>query len=459
MANLMTNSKQNKMYAILDIETTGLSAKQEKITEIAIIIHDGVKVVERFQTLINPERRIPYRITQLTGINDQMVAGAPKFYEVAKKILDFTEGKTIVGHNVTFDYNFIKAEFAEFKYDFQRRTLCTVKMSRKVFPGQPSYSLGKLTRQLGIEHSQKHRAAGDAEATRKLFELILQNDPQIASSKLFTLPKALSAEVVKALPNEAGVYYFLNSRGDVIYVGKSKYIRQRIMQHLNNFSTKKSVEMIDNIADLKYIVTGSELVALLLESDEIKRLKPLYNRAQIRSVFSYGIFMKIDSKGYFDLYVDKNEPLSKPLTTFSSSGEAKDFMHFLADEFNLCHTHCGLHSGGGACFSYQIHKCDGACIDAESPEDYNKKVQKATQRMRFRTSDFFLIDRGRTEAEVAIVEVRDGRYRGFGYIKSAEKYSKKRLQSCIEEKNSNRDSNNILLSWMRNKTYEMILND
>ena len=447
------------MYAIIDIETTGLSAKKEKITEIAIIIHDGKKETERFQTLINPERRIPYRITQLTGINDQMVSAAPKFYEVAKKILELTEGKTIVAHNVTFDYNFIKAEFAEFSYDFQRRILCTVKMSRKVFPGQPSYSLGKITRQLGIPHSHKHRAMGDAEATRLLFELILKNSPEVALEKPIKLPKALSESVINSLPNEAGIYYFLNSKEDVIYVGKSKHIRQRIMQHLNNFATKKAVEMIDNIADMKYILTGSELVALLLESDEIKRLKPIYNRAQIRSVFSYGIFLNIDKSGYFDLSIGKNEPLSRPLTTFSSSREAKDFMHFLADEYNLCHSHCGLNSGGGACFSYQIHKCDGACVGKETVEDYNRKVKNATLRMRFRTSDFFLIEKGRSADEIAVIEVRNGSYRGYGYHKVSKKYSAQKLRTCIEEKNSNRDSNNIVLSWLRNHSYEMILSE
>ena len=445
------------MYAIIDIETTGLSAKKEKITEIAIIIHDGKKEVEHFQSLINPERRIPYRITQLTGINDQMVSTAPKFYEVAKKILTLTEGKVIVGHNVTFDYNFIKAEFAEFNYDFQRHTLCTVKMSRKTFSGLPSYSLGKLTKQLGIKHSHKHRAAGDAEATRKLFELILETNPEIVNIKPLSLPKALNEKVINSLPNEAGVYYFLNSKKEVIYVGKSKHIRQRIMQHLNNFSTKKAVEMMDNIVDLKYTLTGSELIALLLESDEIKRLKPIYNRAQIRSVFSYGIFMNIDEKGYFDLTIGKNEPLSKPLTTFSSAREAKDFMHFLADEFNLCHSHCGLNNGGGARFSYQIHKCDGACVGKETPEAYNKKVKSATQRMRFRTSDFFLLEKGRSAEEIAVVEVSGGSYRGFGYLAVAEKYLPQDIKACIQEKNSNRDSNNIVLSWMRNKSCEMVL--
>ena len=445
------------MYAIIDIETTGLSAKSEKITEVAIILHDGIKETARYSSLVNPERKVPYRITQITGINDQMVATAPKFYEIAKKIIELTEGRTIIGHNVTFDYNFLKSEFAEFGYDYQRPTLCTVKSARKVFPGQPSYSLGNITKTLNINHFNKHRAIGDAEATMKLFELIIANEPDLLSLNNYKLPKALQEEKIKSLPDESGVYYFLNSKGNVIYVGKSKNIRQRIISHLNNFSNKKAVDMIDNIADLKYTLTGNELIALLFESEEIKRIKPIYNRAQIRSVFSYGIFMETTKTGFYSLKIGKNEALSLPLTAFASLHEAKDYLHFLADEFNLCHSFCGLNKGSGACFSYQVHKCDGACVGKETPESYNTKVIDATERMRFRHKDFFLIERGVSAEEFGVVCVSKGSYRGFGYIPKNKIDDINSLKNCILEKASNRDNNNIILSWMRNHSYEMII--
>ncbi len=160
-------------YAIIDIETTGLSPSNEKITEIAIIIHDGKQVVEEFATLINPERKIPYRITQMTGINNQMVADAPKFYEVAKKIVELTENRIFVGHNVRFDYGFVRSEYKSLGYDYQRQTLDTIKLSRKLIPGKPSYGLGNLCQSLGISNHARHRAQGDAMATTKLFELLL----------------------------------------------------------------------------------------------------------------------------------------------------------------------------------------------------------------------------------------------------------------------------------------------
>lgn len=209
------------MYAIIDVETTGFSPKTDKITEIAILIHDGERVVERYHKLVNPERKVPYRITQITGITDAMLMDAPRFFEVAKDIIQLTEDMTIVGHNVAFDMGFLKAEFNEFHFPFERKTLCTVRMARKLIPGQPSYSLGKLTKNLGIVHNQKHRAMGDAEATTILFEQLLRIDPELQGQAGKALPAALDAEKIKALPHKTGVYYFTNTQGEIIYVGKA----------------------------------------------------------------------------------------------------------------------------------------------------------------------------------------------------------------------------------------------
>ena len=164
------------MYTVIDIETTGLSPKKEKITEIAIYVFDGIKVIDEFVSLINPERPIPYFITRMTGITNEMVESAPKFYEIAKKIIEITESRLFVAHNAAFDYGFVKEEFARLGYDFKRKKLCTVKLSKKLIPGRKSYSLGKLTSELGINIKGRHRAAGDAIATVELFDLLLKTD-------------------------------------------------------------------------------------------------------------------------------------------------------------------------------------------------------------------------------------------------------------------------------------------
>ncbi len=161
------------MFAIIDIETTGSVYRYGKITEIAIVLHNGEGITDMFQTLINPEIDIPYHITKLTGISNEMVAGAPRFFEVARKIVEFTEGRTFVAHNVSFDYRFIREEFKQLGYNYERKKLCTVQLSRKLLPGHSSYSLGKLCSDLGIVIEGRHRAGGDALATARLFELLI----------------------------------------------------------------------------------------------------------------------------------------------------------------------------------------------------------------------------------------------------------------------------------------------
>lgn len=164
------------MYAIIDIETSGGNHKNGKITEIAIYKHDGKQIIDQYVTLINPELKIDWYVKKLTGITDEMVATAPKFYEVAKNIVDITRDCIFIAHNVDFDYGFIRAEFKKLGYDYRRKKLCTVKLSRQLIPGKQSYSLGKLCKEIGIELEDRHRASGDALATVKLFELLLKQD-------------------------------------------------------------------------------------------------------------------------------------------------------------------------------------------------------------------------------------------------------------------------------------------
>lgn len=445
------------MFAIIDVETTGLSAKNEKITEIAILLHDGQKVTDSFQTLVNPEKKIPYRITQITGINDQMVSGAPKFYELAKKIIELTHGRIIVGHNVRFDYSFLQNEFNEFDYSFKRKTICTVKTSRKLIPGQGSYSLGKLTASLGIPHIDKHRALGDAKATAVLLDLLLKIDPKIGGEDAVKLPEALSKEQIANIPRKTGVYYFFNYKKEIIYVGKSIDIHQRVLQHLNNYSTKKSVEMMNQIADIKFTITGSELTALLLESDEIKTLKPIYNRAQRRSIYNYGLYSSVDKDGYFRFSISKIEPLSKPLTSFESMQIAKGFLFNLVDEYELCQKLCGLESTNGACFNHQLHKCNGACIGIESYEDYNERYLLALQKLKFQHKDFVIIEKGPKPGTKSIVRIKDGIYMGFGTIKEQEIGNKDKIIASVLPKRNNKDTHNIINSYLRSKNVDIII--
>ncbi|PRY11946.1 DNA polymerase-3 subunit epsilon [Pontibacter ummariensis] len=468
------------MYAIIDIETTGGQPAQDKITEIAIFIHDGQQVVDQYSTLINPQRPIPYFISQLTGITDEMVQDAPKFYEVAKEIVEFTEGKVFVAHNVRFDYSFIKKEFADLGFTYQRKTLCTVRLSRALIPGLPSYSLGKLCKSIDIDLQQRHRAIGDAEATAKLFDKLIKiNRPVVDGNmhmasetsekvlkqeiKTSLLPPNISKEQVDALPTVPGVYYFYNEQGEVIYVGKSINIKKRIIQHFNiDYKSRKSLDFKNSIADITCELMGNELVSLLFESAEIKRMKPQYNRQQRRSVFNTGIFMYEDANGYKRLTfgsVNKADDVSMtPLIALSNQSKAKGFLFHKVSKFNLCQKLCDLYKTNGACFDYQVHQCKGACIGKESPEEYNKRVAEAIDSFTFEHNSFVIIGKGREPGEKSVVVVEKGTYLGFGFMD--EYFSASSIddfKSVIQRYNDNKDVQQIIRGHMRSKHKDKVL--
>jgi DNA polymerase III subunit epsilon len=454
------------MYAIIDIETSGGSPVTEKITEIAILLHDGQRVVNEFTTLINPEKKIPYFITSLTGISNEMVAESPKFYEVARKIIELTDNCVFVAHNVSFDYQFIRNEFKRLGYEYTREKLCTVQLSRKMIPGLPSYSLGKLCNHLDIKIYKRHRASGDALATSKLFELLLSiGKNELQSFDSFTgmnkkdLHPNLDPEFIHQLPEDIGIYSFFNDKNELIYIGKSKNIRNRVLTHFRNFSSKKSIEMRNTIASIEYELTGSELIALLKESHEIKLHRPLYNRAQRMAMSHYGLYHSVDENGYVRFNVEKNSTMNEsPLCSYSTQRSAKLYLHTLVDEYQLCQKLCGLYSNSGSCFSFEIGSCNGACIGKEEAESYNRRALKVIESFRFKHMNFFIFDRGRNVGELGIVQIKCGKYFGYGYINSSVSQSSLDvLESAIKRYDDNRDIQQIIRHFLRvNQTVKIL---
>lgn len=256
-------------YVIVDIETTGGGPKTSRITEISILKHNGKEIIDRFTTLINPEEKIPPFVVRLTGISNQMVESAPRFFEVAKDIVQFTEGCIFVAHNVTFDYGILRKEFKQLGFDYRRSHLCTVKASQEILPGHASYGLGKITKELGIELNNHHRAEGDAEATVVLFEMLIKKDfaqlQKLIQKALDPreMHPSLDLNTLDEIPNRCGVYKFYNEFDELIYVGKSKGVYSKIKQHLQASDSKKGVEMRREIARIEYELTGSDAVALI----------------------------------------------------------------------------------------------------------------------------------------------------------------------------------------------------
>lgn len=453
------------MFAIIDIETTGGNSRNDRITEIAIFVHNGEKVVAEYDTLINPECKIPYYISELTGIYDHMVANAPKFYQVAKKIVELTEGCTFVAHNAKFDYNFVRNEFKSLGFDYHKPTLCTVQLSRRLLPGHASYSLGKLTKELGIELNMRHRAGGDAAATVKLFELLLQKDGngfrKLRGAKSAPVKREWEQHplrsVVDELPEKTGVYYFYNNEGDLVYVGKSNNIRSRVLTHLANFSTQKSVVMRDAVASIKYELTGSELVALLLESAQIKKHQPIFNAAQRRANYEFGLFASLELDGYIRLRVEKIGKLA-PLTTFTTREEGKIFMERLVEEFQLCPKLTALQTGAGPCFNHGIHRCNGACLSLEAPDNYNRRVDNALRLVRYEHDNFIVIDHGRYTDERSVVFIEGGRYVGFGFVPQTHvRQGVEFLKGCVSPQNDNRNVQTIIKGYLERNPVEKLI--
>jgi len=437
------------VYAIIDIETTGGNASRERITEIAIYIHDGIKVVNEYSTLINPECKVPPFVARLTGITDEMLVDAPKFYEVARNIVEITEGCTFVAHNAPFDYSFVKQEFLNLGYKYKRPVLCTVKMARKLLPGHKSYSLGNLCNSLGIQNTSRHRAAGDALATVQLFERLLNVDPTLSQIPTDGLHPLLDRSVFSKLPTAAGVYYFHDEHGKLIYIGKSKNIHARVLSHFQNSSTNRAIEMRTITASISYEETGSELIALLLESDEIKKHKPLHNRMQRRTLYKYGLYSFYLQSGYHVIQIEKIKTTGKPHTVFSSFDEALVLVHELASKYNLCQKLCGLYQNHGACFQHSIGQCSGACIGIEQAETYNQRVDKALSEFHHKWTDMAIFDHGRNEDEVSVVLIENNVFAGFGWMNKEDRIEDPvQIRDCIKRYNDNRDVQQIIKGFL-----------
>jgi DNA polymerase-3 subunit epsilon len=443
------------LYAILDIETTGGEFNKEGITEIAIYKYDGQQIVDQFISLINPEIPIQPFVVQLTGINNEMLQCAPKFFEVAKRIIEMTTDCVLVAHNASFDYRILRTEFLRLGYDFNQKTLCTIELSKRLLPKQASYSLGKLVDALGIPITDRHRASGDALATLKLFKMLLDTDlnNEIVEEHIkFEGQKGIAPKLktlLESAPSTTGVYYMRNEKGKLVYIGKSNNIKKRIKQHFTGTSTKcKKIQT--EVFALTYYETGSELIALLKESEEIKINKPIYNRAQRKSVFQFVLYAEKDENGYLNLKLQKADGLKKEITSFASLQEAKNALFSITAHYRLCQKFTGLYQTKKECFQYQIKECDGACIGSVLPQGYNERVQKFIDKSSFEADSMILHDKGRNSSELSAVLIENGIYKGYAFYDLNSPISRiENLKNIRTPMQNNRDARNIIQSYLR----------
>ncbi len=411
------------MYAIVDIETTGGYAAAHGITEISVHVFDGQKVVERFDSLVNPHQPIPRYIQAMTGITDQMVAGAPSFEEVAEKVYALLHDKVFVAHNVNFDYSFVKAQLKAVGFDLDSKKLCTVRLSRKIFPGLPSYGLGNLCQSLGISIRDRHRAGGDTEATVKVFQLLMENDKEMhiekslkRNSKEWILPPNVPKEHFEKLPYTPGVYYFHNEKGKVVYVGKATNIRYRVNSHFsNNSESRQKQNFMRYVHGISFEPCGTELMACILESTEIKKRWPIFNSSQKRWEDLYGIFVYEDQKGYLRLAIDKNRKRLNPVYSFHYLVDGHAILRKLMREYHLCPKLCFMQKDELGCEGLKEEYCKGACEQKETPRQYNNRLQKAIDSLKAQPS-FAIVDKGVQGDDRSCILVLEGKFYGMGYI-------------------------------------------
>ena len=446
------------MYAILDIETTGGQYNEEGITEIAIYKYDGHEVVDQFISLINPEIPIQPFVVKLTGISNAMLRSAPKFYEVAKRIIEITDGCVIVAHNAQFDYRVLCTEFNRLGYTYERQSLCTVELSQKLLPEQPSHSLGKLVRALGIPMSDRHRATGDALATVQLFKLLLSKDleKEIVKSLIKTEEKkniaAKLVNLLEGIPSVTGLYYIYKENGDLIYIGKSRNIKKRLNQHFTGTS-KKSKRIQRDAFTIKYEETGSELIATLKECEEIKVNKPVLNRAQKKTVFPWAIYCETNPQGYRCLSVQKTDNRKKEIVSFASVTDARSALYKIVDKYRLCQKINGMDAADKThCFPYGLGECNGACAGEELPEAYNTRVMEFISANSFSHQSMVIIDKGRTIEERSAVLIENGVYKGFAFYNLNFQVNRPDiLKSILVPMEHNKDAKHIIQGYLRKK--------
>ncbi|MGG5576099.1 exonuclease domain-containing protein [Myroides sp. C15-4] len=447
------------MYAVLDIETTGGQFNEEGITEIAIYKFDGHQIVDQLISLVNPEKDIQPFVVKLTGINSAMLRLAPKFYELAKRIIEITEDCVLVAHNASFDYRVLRNEFSRLGYDFQKDTLCTVELAQKLLPEMPSYSLGKLVRNLGIPLADRHRAYGDALATLKLFQLLLSKDTEktiltsMIKSDIKTGFNPKFFDITDNLPTSVGIYYIHNEEGQIIFIGKSRNIKKKIMQHFTNNSV-----LFKKVQKETYTVTfektGNELIAILKEAEEILLNTPKYNKVTKKGIFPYSLYIKTNLQGYFYFSLEKTDGRKKNHMAFTSLTEGRKFIDKITAEFELPFYLDVLHEKKSKKVTEETF-----CTTFElNFKEYNTLLLNLLQQYSIDEGHALILDKGRTIKERSAVVLENGKLLGYCfYDLNYQINDPARIAANLTPITFHRNNRNIILNYLNKKTgYKLI---
>lgn len=390
------------MFAVIDVETTGGHLYDDRITEVAIYVTNGTKLIKSFSSLVNPQRKITPFVVKLTGITDEMVSTAPIFADIAQEVLDYTENCIFVAHNIGFDYSMIKREFKCIGLPFRRLNACTVQLSQLVFKNQQSYSLGNLTRNLGISLENRHRAFGDAEATALLLHKIIEEkghsfviDHSNANTQNIDFEGNLTQEVIDALPEDPGVFRLLNQEGEVLFLKSAKNIFAEVSKFLlNEIKHSRFNDLFKNIASIDARVFNSVIVAELQEIEELRSIKPFYNKSSVAKVYPVGIYENTNVNNPA-LFVERN-PNGKALWRFVNERRAHQFLKNFIKENRL--------------------QPPSFPNNEELINKYRESVETALVRELFPMRNFFIIREVSFANTIYAIYIEDFVYQGYAEI-------------------------------------------
>ncbi len=382
---------KNSEFCVLDFETTGLSAINSRAIEIGIVKIKNGKIKDKFSSLINPGCRIPYFITNLTGISDDDVEDAPTFDQIIPEIEKFLYNSVVVAHNAPFDMSFLKEEYRRASVEPpENPAICTVRLAKKLVPEIKPKSLGNLTRTLKILHKSTHRALGDAHATAKLFLKFVDKycdiydsgtvktllDFQYPESKRIIDNKILKkiSDEKREIPKNSGVYLFKDAKGKIVYIGKAKSLKSRVTGYFTSSSNSKQKKITKRASTIEFLNTNSELSALILESELIKENKPALNK--LLKKYSNTYFIKITERPFSKVEIKTKFEMDGGdyYGPFSSRDSVNQLFELLNKNFMLRECNEKEFSKGKLCFLYEVKKCIGPCVKTYSQEDYEAEL-------------------------------------------------------------------------------------
>lgn len=378
------------MLAFVDVETSGLSVTRDRIIEIGIVRVENGKIVDTYQTLINPQTYLSPEIERITGISKSSLEDAPIFDDVKRRILEILDGCIFVAHNVRFDYGFLRNELKRCETNYSSKHFCTVKLSRTLFPEMPHHNLDSIIEKFGFSCERRHRAFDDAKILWDFYQAIQKEVPLEKIEEALTLnikksslPSKLPVDMVENLPEEPGVYIFYGENGSPLYIGKSVNIKCRVMSHFtSDYSSSREMVMCQQIESIETIITAGELGALIKESELIKKMQPIYNRKLRLSRKLLILRALVNKDGYQEVMleevIEENLYMTENiLGIYKSKKQAKGFLTEMAKKHQLCVKLLGLEKTKSACFSYRLGKCNGACIGEEKSFIYNMRFLTA----------------------------------------------------------------------------------